>query len=374
MRPAVLCLLLACNAPRSEPATPTTPVLAATTTAPASTHRVIRGAEVLGFGRVDIEIADGRIVMIGTLGHVDAAVPGEDATGRFIVPAIVDSHVHLAYWPVGEALLNGGVAAVVDLGSPLAWLGAPDKPAALRLIAAGPMITTRRGYPTRDWGADGYGREVGGPNEATAAVDELAEHGARVIKLPITRPPVLDERTLRAVVDRAHARGLRVATHALGEAEAALAAAVGVDILAHTPFEPLTDTTVIAWSGRAVITTLAAFGGATSTRDNLRRLRAAGVTVLYGTDLGNTREPGISGEEIELMTAAGLDGAAVLAAATSTPAKFWGLLDSEGRGPGALTPGGPASLLILAADPRITPAALATPAVVYIDGEVRRGD
>jgi len=372
MRRAVLCLLLACDPQRPEPTAPAAAGTASAVPSPRAvdtTHFVLRGAEVLGHGRVDLEVRDGHIAAIGV---VDPGLPGEDVSGRFIAPAIVDSHVHLAYFPAGERLLNGGVAAVVDLGAPLAWLDAPDTPPALRLVAAGPMITARRGYPTRDWGADGYGREVGGPNEATAAVDELADHGARVIKLPITGSPVLDERTLRAAVDRAHARGLKVASHALGDHEAAIAARVGVDVLAHTPVEPLADATVAAWSGRACISTLTAFGGARSTRDNLRRLRAAGVTVLYGTDLGNTHEAGISGDEIDLMVAAGLDGAAVIDAVSAAPAAYWGLLDGEGRGPGTLTVGGPASLLVLARDPRQDPRALATPLAVYIAGE-RRG-
>lgn len=370
-----LALCVACGGPRPastpaptrEPARPG-PVAVAVS----AEHRAIRGARLPGGARVDLELRDGRVVAIGT---VDAALPGEDAGGRFIAPAFVDSHVHLAYWPKGQALLAGGVAAAVDLGAPLAWLDAPEVPPALRLLASGPMITARRGYPTRDWGADGYGHEVGGPREAAAAVDLLIERGAALIKLPIAGAPVLGADALRAAVERAHARGLKVASHALGDAEARLAADVGVDVLAHTPVEPLQDATVAAWSGRAVISTLAAFGGAPSTIDNLRRLRAAGARVLYGTDLGNTREPAISRDEIELLRAAGLDGAAIVAAGTATPAAFWGLLDAGGGGPGALTPGGPASFLLLAADPYLEPETLATPLAVYVagvaQGEVR---
>lgn len=356
--------LLACGVQRPEPAAPA-PVKSAavqpSAVPVAATHFVLRGAEIIGHGRVDLEIDDGRIIAIGA---VDRSLPGDDLSGKFIVPAVIDSHVHLAYLPVGEELLTRGVAAVVDLGAPLAWLDAPLVPAALRVVASGPMITARRGYPTRDWGADGFGREVGGPNEASAAVDELADHGAKIIKLPITGPPVLDERALRAAVERAHTRGLKVVSHALADADAALAAKVGVDVLAHAPVEPLRDATVAAWSGRAVIGTLAAFGGRTSAIDNLRRLRAAGVTVLYGTDLGNTRDAGVSVDEIELLRAAGLDGAAIVAACTTVPAQLWGLE----AGPGVISVGAPASVLVLRADPRVDPSGLAAPIAVYIDG------
>jgi hypothetical protein len=178
---------------------------------------------------------------------------GVDRAGpaRAPAPAFIDSHVHLAYWPVGDELLDRGVATVVDLAAPIAWLDAPVVPPRLRVIASGPMITARRGYPTRGWGADGYGREVGGPREAEAAVDELHAHGARIIKLAITGAPMLAEDALRAAVARAHGlSSIKVVGHALADEEVRMAAAVGVDVLAHTPVEALGDAD--AWRGRAV--------------------------------------------------------------------------------------------------------------------------
>jgi len=355
-------LLCACGSPRLTPV-PEQPTPRMSMQVPSATSVVtrfaIRGAEVVGRGVVDLEVDGGRIAAIGV---VDATLPGVDAGGRFIVPGFIDSHVHLAYWPVGEELLDRGVTAVVDLAAPLAWLDAPGVPKELRAISSGPMITARRGYPTRGWGADGYGREVGGPREAEAAVDELHAHGAKLIKLPITDGPQLAEDALRAAVVRAHERGLKVVSHALADSEVRMAAAVGVDVLAHTPVEALTDPE--AWRGRAVISTLVAFGGGRETIENLRRLRAAGAVVVYGTDLGNTRDAGISRDEIDLLLAAGLDGQAIVDAGTRTPAALWGL-SAE------LEIGGSADLLILEADPRISPATLATPVAVYVAGTRR---
>jgi imidazolonepropionase-like amidohydrolase len=77
-----------------------------------------------------------------------------------------------------------------------------------------------------------------------------------------------------------------VVAHALSDAAARRAADAGVDVLGHTPVEPLAESTIQAWRGRTVISTLAAFGGTPAAVTNLRRLRDAGVTVLYGTDLG----------------------------------------------------------------------------------------
>jgi len=327
---------------------------------PRAGHFVIRGADIVGVGVADLEVKDGRVAAIGA---VLAGPPELRRAGRWIAPAVIDSHVHLSYLPAGRRLLDGGVAAVVDLAAPLAALREGEAPPELVVVPSGPMITARGGYPTRDWGRDGYGLEVADARAGEQAVDALADAGARVIKVPVTDAPALSPATLRAIVTRAHARGLKVAAHALFDGHARAAAEAGADVLAHAPVEPLAEGTVQAWAGRAVIGTLSAFGGAAV--DNLTRLRAAGVTVLYGTDLGNTQVTAISGEEIDLLVAAGLDGPAIVAAMTTAPAQYWGLEV------GTLRVGGPASLIIVAADPRLTPATLAEPEAVFIAGARR---
>jgi subtilisin family serine protease len=249
-------------------------------------------------------------------------------TGSTTQPAktpIVDSHVHLAYDPVGDQLAAHGVGAVVDLAAPERTL-ATTYP--LRVIRSGPMLTRPGGYPLDAWGADGYGIGCDTAGCVTEVIDRLIDHGAGVIKIALDDdglPPAL----LDTAVARAHARGVKVAVHALTDASARLAAEHDVDVLAHTPVEPLAAETITAWQRaaanreRAVISTLAAFGGSPAAVDNLRRLRAAGVTVLYGTDLGNLRVDGPSTEEVALLRRAGLSEADVTAAMTTVPWRFW---------------------------------------------------
>ncbi len=320
---------------------------------------VLRGAEIVGVGRADLEIREGRIAAIGEV--ADRGLPEIEMRGRFIAPAFVDSHVHLAYAFDAPTLAAGGVAAAVDLAAPIEFLG--DRHDPLQVIAAGPMITAVKGYPTQSWGADGYGEEVEGVAAARSAVDRIVDAGARVIKVPVGGQPSLDDAELRAVVERAHRRGVKVVAHALADADARRAAEAGVDVLAHTPVEPLSSATVDAWAGRAVISTLGAFGGSAEAVDNLARLRAVGATVLYGTDLGNTRVPAIDANEIALLVDAGLDGAAVLDAGTAVPAAFWGF-----DGIGSLGEGQRASFLVLEGDPRRDPAVLSHPEAVWVDG------
>ena len=229
------------------------------------------------------------------------------------------------------------------------------------------MITAVGGYPTQSWGQDGYGLEVTTADEAAGAVRQLKSAGAVVVKIPFDGGgPVLSDEAIGSAVGAAHAAGLLVFAHALGEAAAARAARLGVDGLAHTPVEPLTEATIAAWRGRYVISTLRAFGGSDTAVANLRSLRAAGAVVLYGTDFGNTTEAGIDHEEVRLLGEAGLDGEAILAAGTSVPAALWGYTDL-----GSVEPGKAASLLVLDADPRLDPSTLTRPVTVWMDGLAR---
>jgi imidazolonepropionase-like amidohydrolase len=303
---------------------------------------------------VRLELAGERIAKLAPAD--DAGAP---AGAAWLWPPIIDSHVHLTYWPVADRLAASGIAAAVDLAAP-----AVRTASLLRVIASGPMLTSPGGYPLDSWGADGYGLGCADAACVTAAIDHLASQGAGVIKLALDGG--LDPSLLPAAVAAAHARRLKVAVHALSARAARLAADAGADLLAHTPVEPLPPDTIAAWRGRAVISTLAAFGGSAAAVANLRALRGAGATVLYGTDLGNLRDAGPSATEVELLREAGLDDAAITDAMTTAPARYWGLPF------GALAPGAEASLLVLDRDPRTDARALLAPREVWLRGRRMR--
>lgn len=325
----------------------------------------LKGATLAGGEAVDLEMESGRITRLAPAG--DGTVPSSpsvtvhDLSGRWLAPAFIDSHIHLAYLNHASALARGGVVAGVDMAAPLAFLTADPSPLTVKF--SGPMVTAVGGYPTQSWGSDGYGLECADASAAEAAVSTLAAAGASLIKLPVTSAPVLDEASLAAAVARAHALGLPVASHALSDEQAAAARAAGADVLAHTPTAALSESTVAAWAGGAVVGTLRAFGGSETTVSNLAALRAAGLTVLYGTDFGNTRTYGVDAEEIALMQQAGMSAAEILDAGTRVPAAFWGF-----EGLGELAVGARASLLVLSADPLTDPATLGAPEQVWVDG------
>ncbi len=304
-------------------------------------------------------VLDGKSVKLGLdgakLARIDP-VPAAHASNRVVWPPIVDSHVHVTYWPIADKLATTGIATVVDLAAPESALGTTFP---LRVIAAGPMLTRPGGYPLESWGADGYGIACSDETCVAQTIDRLAGKGARVVKIAMGDNG-LDAKLVPIAVARAHAKNLKVAVHALGDASARLAGAAGADLLAHTPVEPLDDATIAAWRGKAVISTLAAFGSPVAP-DNLKKLRAAGCVVLYGTDLGNLRDPGPSTTEVLLLRRAGLDDAAITEAMTTAPARFWGLP--------AITVGNDASFLLLDRDPRTDASVLLQPSGVWLHGK-----
>src|SRR5439155_25148777 len=124
-------------------------------------------------------LANGALVTLALDGDRIAAVhAGGDATA-WLWPPIIDSHVHLAFYPVADRLAAHGIAAVVDLAAPEHTLGAESP---LHVVAAGPMLTHTDGYPLDAWGSDGYGIGCGDDACVAQTVDRRAAHGPGGIK------------------------------------------------------------------------------------------------------------------------------------------------------------------------------------------------
>ncbi|CAN5658980.1 amidohydrolase family protein [soil metagenome] len=298
-----------------------------------------------------IVIESGFITAAGT--HSDIETPSGaahvDATGFTLIPGFIDSHVHIGFAEPFE-VLRGGVTTVRDLAWPPAeiWpMTAESTNASYRgpeIVAAGQMLTVPGGYPLRAaWAPENTGRAVRSAAEAREAVDDQAESGACVIKVALNSSagPTLDAATLEAIVEAAHARGLRVTghVHALGDLQAALDA--GLDELAHMLMSPesIPAATLKQMVDRsmAVVPTLACFfdGNQAIAVTNLRAFLDAGGRFVYGTDLGNEGpRPGIDPREVDALARAGLSATEIVESATTRAAGYLGLTDR-----GALEPG-----------------------------------
>jgi imidazolonepropionase-like amidohydrolase len=326
-----------------------------------------------------------------------------DAGGRTILPGIIDSHVHsTADAAVRREFLTEGVTAVCDLGSPLVAMplfeqAYIDELPVARGFRAGPILTVPGGIQSAiGCAANNY--EVATPEEARAAVVELLERGADVIKIyldPGVRRydfPTLDGEQVTAIVEEAHARGALVRAHVRTVPELATALEGGVDAVEHVPlprftlieFESLIESDdpialfgelaapelavletllpQMVAQGVVMVPTLGAFSKVIvplfprrtrpliveAAMDVVGHFHALGGVVALGTDYGM---PGLTAgmpvQEMELLLAAGLTPMEVIEASTRHAAYVCG----HGDELGTLEPGKLADVIIVDGDP-----------------------
>jgi 2-keto-3-deoxy-6-phosphogluconate aldolase len=237
------------------------------------------------------------------------------------LPGVVDRHVHLGLVEHGP-LRGGPLVEVHDLGwSPgpaAAWRRQPPGDVVVR--AVGRFHTAPGGYPTgRTWAPADAVRPVADEADAVRAVAELTRDGFDALKITLhSAMPLLSDGVLLALVRAAHEAGLPALVHAEGPGQAERAIDAGADVLVHAPWtEPLSDAVLERAAPMTWISTLAIHdeAGRGIAIDNVRRFRAAGGTVVYGTDLGNGPAPvAPNAAELRLLERAGITGDALLEA------------------------------------------------------------
>ncbi|MEE8177549.1 MAG: amidohydrolase family protein [Acidobacteriota bacterium] len=189
-----------------------------------------------------IVIRGERIVEVGFAGEV-ALPPGAtlvEARGKYILPGLIDGHVHFRDWS-GELFLNHGVTSVLDIGDPTEWIMAVRDTVraglyrAPRIYASGNIIDGEapRGEPRSAMGGGGpSGRSRGNrtvvrtEEEARQAVRQLHSAQADLVKVYQELSPQL----LRSVTEEAHGLGLAVIGHT---GDAFMAAEAGLDGITH---------------------------------------------------------------------------------------------------------------------------------------------
>ena len=333
-------------------------------------------------------VEDGRFSAVGAAGEVEAPAGAAhmDLGGKTVMPAIVNAHIHLAsdretrtdqlrhYAYYGQSMLVSLGTEAGEVGLRMRGEVVPD---GARSRSAG------RGITSPEPGRTEVPHWVTTEEEARAAVRELAAQQVDIVKIWVDDRSGQYERLspelYGAVIDEAHANGLRVTAHVftLDDAKGLLRA--GVDAFAHGIRDMDVDDELVAlWLERpnvVLVPNLPAPGveedmgwlaGSvpaaqvelmqTNSFDrpelqeffgiqarNLNRLSQEGITISFGTD-GSS--PWAAHQELADMVRTGMSPADVIVAATSTSAEFVGAEDL-----GTVEAGKSADFLVLEANP-----------------------
>jgi len=251
---------------------------------------------------VDVRLRDGVITDLAD--HLspmttDARVDGR---GRFLVPALVDPHVHLAYSgathlvaPTLEANLRAqllhGVLAVMDVGGPTTLFTLRDAIARGDVLgpvvrATGPFLTTEGAHPCETF-PDPLGCRFVTAETATDEANALLDQGADAIKVALvdtTSLPWPAPRLAPAAVEAAAAAGAPVIVHIDANIDLVDAVDAGADVLAHPVFVEAISPLALERSRRvsAVHSTLFAFDGVLALVDGRLDLHDPDLIVARG--------------------------------------------------------------------------------------------
>lgn len=363
-------------------------------------------------GADSVVIEDGKIASIGA---VEATPDDEiiDVTGSYLLPGFFNCHVHLGWdgyhdlqaqsEEPGEisALkaamnihrsLSAGVTTVRDLGmndSNIYAKRAIDEGIApwIRLLPNGRAIATTGGHT---WWCC---READGVDDCRRAVREQFRAGASWIKIMGSHElPQFTEAELNAMVDEAHANGLKVTAHATFDEAIRRVVAAGVDCVEHGG--SMSDDTIKEMLDRGtwIVTTFSPlvlqvqnglqWGMTEEAVERRRRQMAeperfagnvaasrAGIRMAFGTDAGSPVVPHNEiVEELKFMVDVGVceDNRAALRSLTIRSAELLGLDDELGT----LEVGKTADVVVVAADPTTDLEALRSVDRVYVRGRL----
>jgi len=353
-------------------------------------------------------VRDGRVLVDPSAGTgVAAATPGTDAAGKFIIPGLISTHVHVsdvqgagprAYT---EANTRRQLGVFARYGVTTVWsLGGEQEPAfRARDVQNTPSLDRARIHVA--------GEVIVGktPDEAREMVARVAATRPDIIKIRVDdnlgTTAKMTPDVYRAVIDEAHRRSLRVAAHIFYLDDAKNLLRAGVDMIAHSvrdkeideefvslmkarnvPYCPtltrelstfvyestpafFSDPFFLREADRAVVAQLqeparqqamAASKSAqgyktalTVAKSNLKKAADAGLMIVLGTDAGPSPERFqgyFEHVEMEMMAESGLTPARILRAATLDAARGMKLDDV-----GALTKGAWADFIVLDRDP-----------------------
>ncbi|WP_333806552.1 Xaa-Pro dipeptidase [Phenylobacterium sp.] len=392
-----------------------------------------RMIDVATGARIDqpqVIITDGRIASVGRRGDaLPAGASSLDLPGVTLVPGLIDMHVHItssplyggynsllftdSFWSVigvahAKSTLEAGFTTIRNVGSE--GYGDVGLKQAIeegfvpgpRIVPAAYAIGATGGHCDSTFFPPSMNEQspavVDSPDEARRMVRKMRKYGAEVIKICATggvfsrgSSPGAQQMTLaemQAVVEEAHAAGMKVAAHAHGASGIRQALEAGVDTIEHVS---LVDDEGIrlamrkgAWFSMDIYNTdyTQAEGAKNGVleenlqkdrdigliqRQNFQKALKAGVRMVYGTDAG-VFPHGDNARQFAVMVQWGATPLQALQSATINAAEALGQAGQVGQ----IKPGAWGDLVGVKGDPLTDIKVLERPVFVMKGGQTVR--
>jgi imidazolonepropionase-like amidohydrolase len=372
-------------------------------------------------------ISGGRIEEIITGGD-SFSVPMIDASGLFVTPGLIDSHVHVFFNGSPDPLrtylrndreenlrigtqnatlaIKAGITSMRDLGGPLDLLSILQE-SIERGKTLGPHIIHSGAPLTRPGGhCHFFGGEVSSIKEAQTLIEKQAMEGAQVVKLMAsgggmtagTRPHEADLslELMNAAREVAHSNGMTITAHCHATEAIQRSIEAQLDMIEHVGFlEPTgrvryDEETAIRIRRKGIVVCPTAANGLRTARlfrkqgsahtlediAAVERLEARisftrmfhdlGLKIIGGSDCGDTVTPfNTLIEEIEAFISVGFSNAEALRSVTTESAKYLQLAQT-----GDVKAGYQADLILLRSNPLLDIGSLRHPVLVLKSGEI----
>ncbi len=376
---------------------------------------LIDGLSEVARPNVEVFIREGRIVAVGPNLDIPARTPLLDLSELTCLPGLIDMHTHVTdragdtedlsvFFRRGQAeqrtisranaraTLLAGFTTIRNVGAYVAWSGGQIRDEINRGAAVGPRIQDAGFYLTIPGGGGdllipgvreaeipgnlrmGVAR---GPEAFRAKALEAIRGGADFIKIIASgavlsygaQPgePEMTPGEIAAVVEAAHAAGVKVAAHAHGAQSIREAILAGVDTIEHASM--IDDEGIELARQRGVALTMDVYNGdyidsegrlrnwprefleknaglTELQRKNFEKAVRAQAPIVYGTDSA-VYPHGDNARQFRIMVERGMTPMQAIQSATSVAAEFMGWSDRVG----ALTPGRYGDLIAVQGDP-----------------------
>lgn len=377
--------------------------------------RLIDGTGAPPRNQVTILVHDDRIVSVTPGFTAPQGVDVIDLSNATVLPGLIDTHVHLSMQfdggdPVRElvtqtdveqafkmpayarATLEAGFTTVRDVSSPTDLIVAEKRAIAIGTIAgprmwvAGLALSPTGGHGDSHSGLDPRLTQpqwdeslIDGVDSAIRIVRDHRRRGVDLIKimpsggvLSVNDDPnlqLMNDAEIKAVVDTAHALGMKVAAHIHGRGAIEHALMMGVDSVEHGSYAGPESHALFKKNGSYLVPTLLiaqrvyevakehpeqlppssapkALAIAPHLQENLGAAYKAGVKIAFGTDEALVPH-GENAKEFALMVAAGMSPMDAIIAATGSAAELIG----DAQDIGSVRPGRYADIVAVDGDP-----------------------